>query len=185
MSVVLFSEVDRHRVTKKIQSEYPAWYFKTHIKELQESIDSKKRELALGIISPVNALSLRETVKKEESRLSEIDKSRPKLSDKETDDVAKVYKTLGKDIGNSMFSRTDMKKGLADAHQEASRMIDPCIKVNEKVAEMADACGIEVKKGMISRNQASRIFKITGRLLEEQTDVEALRRDRNTVSSRG
>jgi len=40
--------------------------------------------------------------------------------------------------------------------------------------------GITAQGGKISRNQASRAYKIIGKVLGENTNVEKLRRDRKT-----
>ena len=82
---------------------------------------------------------------------------------------------------DSMFTRSEMKKGLADPHDEARRMVQPCIDITGNV-HVARSCGIDVPTGQtkINRNQATKMWKILGRLCDERTNVEYLRKDRNT-----
>lgn len=187
----LFGAVDRNRVSKAIQSEYPAWYFETHIAEMKEGIERKKRELERGIVPQSEVPYMKASLEKEEIRLQEINDSKPKVTEKEKDNFAKARRHLAKEIRDSMFTRTDMLKGLASPHEEAIRMVDPIIKISKEVADLAESCGVDLNKscngkkrnGNISRNEASRIFKIIGKFLGEPTNVETLRKDRTTVRS--
>jgi len=185
--IQFFGSVDRKGKTDtgKITSAYPAWYFTAHLEEMKEGIDRKYRSIQRGEI-PASELDLAGiTLEKETKRYEQIMLSRPKLEDKDVDDLAKVYKELEKEIGASLFTRSDMKKGLVDVHEEARRMSEPIINVDRNV-ELLREMGINIpkNKSMVSRNQASKAYKILGKLLGENTNVERLRKDYATGTYR-
>ena len=105
--------------------------------------------------------------------MDKISSSRPKLKGKDKDDIAKGYKELGGQIAESMFTLSDMKRGTASAHEEARRMVKPIISVDPKLAA---SCGVNTKDGMVSRNDASKIYKIMGKLIGDNTNIEVLRK---------
>jgi len=173
-SISFFGKVDRKG--DRITSEYPSWMLDVHVDELRESVAQRERALERGDVAPSEVNYIREALKKEKARLAEIDVAKPKLTSEQTDKVAKEYDKLGKEIKDSMFSYDEMQKGLANPHEEARRMVNPCIKVDFEVAR---ACGVTPnEKGLVSRNDAAKIFKISGKFLGENTNVEALRRGR-------
>jgi len=185
--IQFFGSVDRKGKVDsgKVTSAYPAWYFTTHLEDLKEGIDRKHRAIQRGEI-PASELDLAKiALKKETERYENIMMSRPKLDGKDVDDLAKVYKELEKDIQDSLFTRSDMKKGLVDVHEEARRMSEPIINVGGNV-ELLREMGVNIPKEhkMVSRNQASKAYKILGKLLGENTNVERLRRDYATGTHR-
>lgn len=179
-SYKLFSDLDKDR-HGRVVSEYPAWYFETHLENMDEEINSTERRLKEGRV-PLDQV---EYTKAELAAMREkreaIEKARPKLSDIERGKLWKIWKEeLCPAISESMFTRTDMKKGLADAHEEARRMVRPCIPVAGTVAELVEACAGTVVKGKVSRNTLARTFKIVAKLLGESANIEYLRKDRLT-----
>lgn len=180
MSIKFFGAIDRSK-DGRISSQVPAWTMKTHVDDLEESIGSRLRSMERGEI-PLDAMvQMKEEVKRDKEKLDRIKESKPKLSDVETDEVYKVYKSFSKDIKDAMFSRSDMKKGLASPHEEARRMVEPTIKINEKTAKLCEDNGIKVtetKGGLkVSRNGATKMWKTIGRYLGENSNAEYLRRD--------
>jgi len=73
-----------------------------------------------------------------------------------------------------------MKKGLADAHEEARRMCQPCIRLTDDEAVMAQAARIKgVKSGqsyMVSRTQAEKLWKLSRKALGELANTNELRK---------
>lgn len=177
--VKFFGEADRkgRHADGKITSEYPAWYFDAQTEDLQEEIEHKQRQIAQGLVPPSEMPYAREALKKQEETLERI-MSKPKLTGKDKDEAAKFYESLSEQICDSMPSRSDMKKGLADAHEEVRRMTTPIINVRGQTKLLANM-GIEAKGGKVSRNQAAKAFKIIGRVLGEPTNIEYLRKDFN------
>jgi hypothetical protein len=179
--VQFFGSIDRKgkRADGAITSEYPAFYFYTHYEELQESTEKQQRQVDLGLVPASELPRIKAELKRNNDRLDEIKKANPKLTGPEKDAVHKLYKELEESISDSMYTRSDMKKGLVDAHEEARRMVDPLISIkgNEKFFHNM---GITARNGKVSRNEASRAYKIMGKALGENTNTERLRRDRNT-----
>ena len=100
-----------------------------------------------------------------------------KLKGKQKDRVAKVYDELGRAIGDKLFTRSDMMKGLADAHEEVKRMTEPSIPVTGDAMSLAKACNVKTVKGKVTREGAAKIWKILGKALGDRTNTEHLRRD--------
>jgi len=176
MSIEFFGKADKDS-HGKVRSEYPAWMLTVQERELSENI----KDLEGSLADPVRREMIDVTTNMEELRRAKeqyqsIQKSKPKLTGKEKDVVAENYKELSERIGASMFSYDETKRGLANAHKEAERMTEPCIEVN---VELAEACNIVPdKNGKVSRNDATKMWKIFGRVLDAPTNVEGLRRTR-------
>jgi hypothetical protein len=183
--IQFFGKVDRKRPDGGISSEYPGWYFPVKIDELEREIESTESNLKRGLV-PAEVLPYveAELARKKEIRLA-IEEGRPVLSGEELDQAHKIYQTLGRQISDHMFTRSEMMKGLANPHEEARLMSQPCVDITGNV-QVIRSCGIDVPKGVtkISRNQASKAWKILGRLCGERTNVEYLRKDRNTGTYR-
>lgn len=177
-SVQFFGSVDRKdgKSDGKITSEYPAFYFTTQIDELRENIARNERALESGAINPQSVPELKAEIKRDIVRLSEINKNHISLTGKDKDEAADLYKELGGQIQDSMFTRSDMMKGLANPHDELKRMKDPIIPVG-KNGKIFENMGIKPVKGKVSRTQASKVFKVLGKVLGEETNVEYLRKD--------
>jgi len=183
MAIQFFGAVDRKNKHHRgaIRSEYPCWYHPSRIDELEESINKDERMIKSGAIDKLpNTQEFQNELARKKVLLSEIVKDRPILTGKDKDRVAKAYEMLGEQIKELMPSRTDMLKGLANAHEENRRDTKPCIDVQEFV-DIARECGVPMEAGSskISRKQAMRAWKIIGKSLGERTNVEYLRRDAN------
>lgn len=184
MSVEFFGEVDKGQ-KGEISSQFPAWYFESHLDELRESIARKERSLKRGDIPPDSIPDTRAELAKEIERLRLIEKSKPTTSDQERNLLWKCYKSLGSKIQDCMFTRSEMMLGTVSAHEEAKRMSQPCIALGKEELALAKGCGVVVDENkMVSRNGASRIFKMVGKLIGEPTNIEVLRKDKSTPGSR-
>jgi len=174
--LTFFSEVDKTK-DGRISSEYPAWMMETHKEYLEEGIRQKEAAVKFGIENPERRREFIAELEKEKKKLYLIEKARPKISDSMKDKIAKEYFKIRAFIADSMFSKVEMHEGLADAHEEARRMSKPCIEVDKDIAE---ACNVKMIEdcGKVSRNQATKIFRILGAYLGEITNVEYLRPDR-------
>lgn len=182
--VSFFGKVDRNKKGDR-SSEVPSWAMQTHINDLREGIESKERAIERGNI-PLDAIpQTRAEIQKERQRLTEILESKPKTSPDVEDKLWKVYRSLGKDIQDTLFTRSDMKLGLASPHEEARRMVNPIIKVNKDIVELCKENGVPVaikgNEAYLTRNNASKIWKWAGHFLGEPTNVETLRKDRVTA----
>jgi hypothetical protein len=184
MSIKFFGKID-HNKHGKIGSSVPAWAMQNHIENLEEEVSSKRRALERGEIPPDKVMEFRAEVEKESKRLADIKDSRPKLTDEEEKRVDEAYKYLGLAISESMFTRSDMHLGLADAHEEARRISKPCIKIPENVVAMCKENNINVteRKGehLVTRKHAELLYKYCGHYKNDNTNTEFLRRDKGTA----
>jgi len=179
--IEFFGAADRKGkvMTGMVTSEYPAWYFTQHIEELQEEIDSIERKLKNGGLPAEAVPDQKAELFKLQGRMREIQNSRPKLNGKDIDAFKKIYDDMAGQISDSMFTASEMKKGLVNVHEEAKRMVDPIITANPEYAPVFEKLGISPVRGKISRNQAAKVVKICGRLIDEPTNIEYFRKDRN------
>lgn len=182
--IEFFGSVDRKEGKSDgyITSEYPAWMHKFQIDDMEETIARQEREIARGAVAPDQIIALKEDVKKSKAKIALIKASRPEFSDTDKDDMYKVYTKLGKVIQDDLFTYSEMQLGTASAHEEASRMVDKRIPLEAMglTPKMMSGLNIRHNKGKISRDDASKVFKVFGNLLGEPTNVETLRRDKVT-----
>jgi len=176
MEIQFYGDVDKNN-KGGLSSEYPAWYLENHLEDLKESISSRERRLNRGEVMVDSVPYERQELAKEKQRLEEIQRSKPKISIGERQKLVKIYKELSDEIARSMFTRSDMMKGVASAHEEAKRMIQPVISLDKEAQGLAKACGVTITKGKVSRNGAAKIFKLVGKLIDEPTNIEVLRED--------
>lgn len=178
MSLCLFGNVDKNR-NGVVSSEYPAWYYDVHVEELRESVAKNKRRLDRGEVQPELVAVVRAEIERDDKKLEEIKNYKPTLSDAERDKLNKLYKEeLCPLISDSLFTHTQMQKGLAPAHEEAKRMVQPVLEIKSAhLAEMLVAVGGRIVNKKASRNDVSKVFKLVGKLLGEATNIEVLRQD--------
>jgi hypothetical protein len=177
--IVYFGEVDINKKTGLPASDYPAWCHEPQIEELKDEIRTSEKAIDLELYKGKDLMRMREQLSMKKNRLDQIQGSKPKITDSDKDRIARGRKELGRRIGETMFTRTEMMRGTADAHVEADRMVNPCVKIeNEYEAGLAKQCGMRIENGKISRNDANRIWKTHGRLIGESIlDCEQLRRE--------
>jgi hypothetical protein len=174
-SVEFFGKVDRNK-DGKIASEVPSWYLRQHQDELKNDIARTENALAREEIPPTEKPLIKANLEKMKAKLDSVEASKPKIKGNE-DVLMGIRKELGEEISNSMFTRSDMMKGVADAHEEARRMADPCIKLSGKALLLAEKAGAKISKGgMVSRTDAEKTWKLLSRALGENSNTETLRR---------
>jgi len=172
----IFGSVDRDS-KGKITSEFPAWYFDQQKDELERGIAQDEMSLDQEAIPYPARARFREKLAQRKERLSKINEETPKLKGSEEDAMMKMRQEMGESIGEAHFTRSQREKGLADAHEEVRRMTEPVIKVkNENQAQFIKECGINIRDGKITRNEAEKVYKIASKMLEQPTDIEYLRR---------
>lgn len=179
--IEFFGAVDKQGKHKdgKITSHIPAWYLEQHIDELNEEINRYNNSIKNRRIPDQEIPKAREEMKKLKDRRDMILSSKPKLTGKTIDMLNGIYKDLSDQIGDSMFTYSEMQKGLVSGHEEARRMVNPIINVSNECAEILPKLGITPRDGKISRNEASKIVKVIGKLTDQPTNVEYFRKDHN------
>jgi predicted phage tail protein len=161
----------------KVQSTYPSWYF-DHLKDdLQNEVDRMESQLKFDKIPRSEIAITKERLAQKRDKLLNLDNAALTLRGRQKDKVAKVYDELGVQIKETMFSRNDMKKGLADAREEMKRMTEPCIQLSGDALKLAQACNVKMTKGKVSRDGAAKTWKIIAKALGERSNIEGLRRD--------
>lgn len=178
MAMNLFGKIDKNR-NGVVSSEYPAWYYDVHVAELHETVSRNKRKLERGEVQPELVPVVRAEIERDDKKLDEIKNYKPTLSVAERDKLNKLYKEeLCPLISGSLFTHTQMHKGLAPAHEEAKRMVQPVLEIkSEHLVEMLVAVGGKIVGKKASRNDVAKVFKLVGKLLGEATNIEVLRQD--------
>lgn len=176
--IEFFGDVDKK--DGKIGSDYPAWYLDAQVQHVKDSVSSLERELEAGV-SEKERPGKRAELKQFKEKLGQIESSRPDIDDDQMNEITAVSKSIGASIRDTMFTEKDMETGRADSHREFLRATEPCVVLkSESEIQMAKKIGcriFEIKgKPMLSRNDASRVYKICRRLMDEDTDVETLRK---------
>ena len=169
--------IDKETGEKHIGSEYPAHYFEPQCADIDEQIRRIEYNLENGLVpdkgKPADIAELRKLKKMKDK----IDESRPVLNAGHIDALVKVRKDLGAKIKDAMFSRSDEMKGIADSHEEYRRQSEPCISLSGDELLLAKKMNCRVSNdGKVSRNDASRVWKIISRSIGETSDTEVLRR---------
>ena len=177
--IQFFGAVDRKGKKKDgaIASPLPCWYFPRKVEELEHEVQKKKRDLATGMLHPTAVPQARFELEQGEKRLAEIRKAHVKLTGKEKDEAKLIYDDMAKQIGDSMFTMYETKKGLADPHEEVRRMKEPIISIASKHKQLMKNLNVREVNGKISRDDASRVYKILGKSLGENTNTERLRKE--------
>lgn len=174
-----FGEVDYNR-NGRISSQYPAWAFRHLINELAVEISELEKQVKDYSLDAETRGKIISRLEVRKERLDKILESFPKVDkDKVHFIVGDEHEkgSLGEKISDSMFTNSEMQKGLADAHEEDRRMHEPIIKLDGKEIAMAKGCNVRIgRDGKVSRNDAVKIWKIGRKYLGEMSNVEVLRR---------
>jgi hypothetical protein len=176
-SIMFFTEADLDP-KGRIKHQYPVYFNRKQKDDIQEEI----RRLKTGIdkkLFPDGVMGeAREKLRKAEDALERMETMRPDF-EKHKDRIAKLRDELGTGISDSLFTRDEMKKGLADAHEEARRMSEPVITLSPSAAGVAVQNGIRITGDRkVSRTDATRLWQMSREALGEMRDVEVLRRDK-------
>jgi hypothetical protein len=181
MTVEFFSamdKVDGPAGRGQIASSMPAWYFSKNIEDLEQDIAQTKRRLESGRIPHKMEGQTRAQLARMEKKLSELKDSKPNMGEG-ANVVGKMYKDLGKIIGERLPTRTENMRGTTDPAKLADLMSKPVIQVPDYIAQIAEKNGLRVSKDCkMSLTDASILWKMGGRLCDGETNVEVLRRDK-------
>jgi hypothetical protein len=182
--IQLFGSAD-YTSTGSPASNFPSWYFDgEHITELQDRIALMDAQLKGGLIPESEVQITKQRLSQYRTRMAEIQDGRPKLTPQQKDKMAKAYNDFGKMIGDAMFTRDEMFKGLANPQKEAERMSEAVCEISPDHIDVMKACGISVDgRRKVSRTQLERAWKITGKYLGENSNSEYLRRQGGTTAN--
>ena len=173
--IQFFGEFEKHP-KGGFRSEYPAWMHTKLLSDMKDELKQKQKVLDMRV--PVaNEGELREQIREMKARIDEIESSKPKLSPKMKDEMLRVSEELEEHIKGTLFSRDEMRLGLADAHRELERSMKKHIPIR---ADLAEAAGVKLEKGKFgSREDAVKVWRLTRRAVDSDlhTNPEYLRRE--------
>lgn len=178
--IQFFGNVDK-TPAGKISSEMPAWFYDVHIEKLEEGIASKKRAVEMGNVPPEQIFRMKNEIKNETERIAEIKRTKPTLNGGQRTAVSNEYHKLQNQIADSMPTMREDQRGFVNPRDELARLKSPHIDISPK---MAQACGVTPVKGKITGDQAAKCYKIMGKVLGENTNVERLRKEGKSESYR-
>lgn len=138
-------------------SSLPGWSMPKHIDMLRDEVNSIKGRLDFKQVPDDEVYMVQEEYKMKKKRLEDIENSKPVLTGKQMDELVKKRDKLAEEISRSKFSQYDMERGLADPHEEARRMTEPCIEMDE---EEARRMGLRTQNGKVPRTEAEMAWKL-------------------------
>ena len=173
-AIQFFGEFEKHP-KGGYRSEYPSFMHHKLLTDMKDELKAKQKILDMRV--PVaNEGELREQVREMKSRIDDIESSKPKFSPKQKDDMFKVSEELEEHIKGTLFTRDEMKLGLADAHRELERAMKHTIPMRR---DIADAAGVKLEKGKASREGAIKAWRIIRKSVDPDlhTNPEFLRKN--------
>lgn len=176
--ITFFGAVDRKdgRMDGEVMATEPAWALENQVEDLRDQITQQQGRIERGEVPAQELEYARSELRLFKKRYDEIMESRPKITGKNKDDLAAFREDLMGKISDSMPSYDEIQKGHVDPQEDLKRQKQPCIKVNPEMARMFN---VETdSRGRVSRDDATRMFKIASRYLGESAYSETLRRDR-------
>jgi len=178
--IQFFGEVDKTRDGNNA-SEMPSWFHDVHLEKMEEDVSKKKRMLTQGRVPQDNIFMVQNEIKADEEKILEIKKSKPTLIGGQKDMVYKEYLSVGQQIAEALPTRRDELNGFANPREELIKSNTPGIKISEK---MANAMGVKTQDGKITLKQAQKFYKLSGKILGENSNIERIRREGRSESYR-
>jgi len=177
-----FSEADIHidpkTGRKSIASEYPMWYNPNLITEMEDEVSAKEIALQTGQVPRSSESDYRDNLARMKDHLEKM-KNMTMVDDarNDKDELGKAVKELSKIIREELPSEDLCKRNLVDPNQEMRKMTVPYIKLSsDNMAELARACNVPISDGKVSREGASKMWKIATKFLGEYANTDILRR---------
>ena len=159
----------------------PAWFHDVHLEMMEEEVGKKKRMLQQGRIPQDNIFMVQNEIKADEAKILEIKNSKPVLKGGQVDMVYKEYLSVGQQIAEAMPTKREEREGFANPRDELIKSNTAGIAISDK---MAHALGVKPTKGKITLKQAQKFYKIAGKALGENSNIERLRREGRSESYR-
>jgi hypothetical protein len=169
-----FTEVDFNQYDN-VGSMFPAYTNLTLIEDLKNDISKSEIALNNQNISPERRAAVSKELNIKKERLHVIESDVPKF---DKDKLNTARKDMEEIISSSLFTRSEMEKGLADAHEEARRMVDKTITVPDHIANILSGCNVKINPDdkRVSRNELVKGWKTIKKIFGENSNVEQLRR---------
>ena len=159
------------------KASYPFYQNPRQLDEIKEDKRKLEQAVSKGYVDADHLPEVQSRINQYSKQMEALEKHNPDMT-KNMDRINKLSKTLADVIAPTMFTRKEMKEGLVDPHEEARRMVEPCIELPKEIRETAIKNGIQVgSDGRVSRDNAVRLWQMCNRTLGQSTDAEYLRRD--------
>lgn len=182
MGVEFYSEMDKAKGPTgngQVASSLPAWYFQKQIRDLEDDIRQTQRRLEMGQVPHNKEGDVKSQLRKMEKKLDGLKNSNPKNDPETLDACSKAYKDLSKVLSSIMPSYNDDKRGRVNLSKQVDMQQTPSIVVPDYVAQMAVDNGFPITKDRKMRStDVSLIWKMCGRMTDQETNTEVLRREK-------
>jgi len=120
-------------------------------------------------------------VKVKREKIAEIKASIPKFTGSNKDKISEAYFKLKNQIADSLPTHMENRKGYTQPREELDRMKNFHIPVDK---DLAKACNVKINSGKVSGDGASKMFKMFGRILGENENIERIRKEGKSESKR-
>lgn len=178
--IQFFGEIDRNK-EGNVSSDMPAWFFDAQIDEMEEAVGRKRRELDKGDV-PIQHYPLKkQQLKNLEAKLEKINASKPRLQGGQKTQFANEYHKLQNLIADSMPTRREDRMGYVSPREELNRCKTHHIQMDPGVAK---SCGIKLVKGKATGDQAAKAYKMIGKQIGENTNIERIRKEGKSEAQR-
>ena len=176
-----FGAVDREKndPNGKILSAYPAWYYDEKIDRLNDDIIVRENKIKSGRVPASSIEEERKELEARKERMKLIRGSRPKVTGKDKDEVVRFFRYIKDQVINRLPSRSDTERGTVNVRSEVMWKKKPSIDVSDYIV-MCESLGLAMpEKKKITGHQAMLALKVLAKLLDEEGNIERLRRDFN------
>jgi hypothetical protein len=175
-AINFFTEIDLDK-NGNPKASYPFYQNPRQLEEIKEDKRKLEQAVAKGFVDTDHLPEIQGRINQYSKQLEALEKHNPDMT-KNIDRIDKTSKALAEVISPLMFTRKEMREGLVDPHEEARRMVEPCVELPKEVCETAIKNGVPVGSDRkVSRDNAVRLWQMCNRTLGKSTDAEYLRRD--------
>ena len=181
VNVEFFGDVDRNK-NNEITSELPAWFHREHLSILEEDADQLERQIERGDIPKLHISMTAQEIKTKREKIADIKAAIPKFTGANKNKISEAYFKLKNQIADSLPTHMENRKGYTQPREELDRMKSFHIPVDK---DLAKACNVKTNiAGKVSGDGANKMFKMFGRILGENENVERIRKEGKSESKR-
>jgi len=158
--------------------DWAQWMIPKITEDIEEEIRQTEFNIKAGRVAQGKLESVRQGLQAKQKQLAKLQEQTPNF-DKHKDLINKISKDVGEKIAETMSTRSEQKKGLADAHRDVEIESKPSIDISSlpQVQRMAASNGVRIVKGKITGGDAVRIWQWSKKALGENSNPDILRRD--------
>jgi hypothetical protein len=174
--IEFFGPVDK-KPDGTIRSFMPIWAQEKLCEDVEEEVGMRRRALERGEVPDDAIPGAKQGLERAEEKWNSVRDSRPKLTGEQKDICAKSRKSIGEKLTGMLFTASQMATGVdVQPFKEVEMMTEPCVKVEAHEKEGYEACGIKIRKGKVTRQEAERVYILHSKSIGEDPSIEKLRR---------